>query len=450
MCNSYLKIIKYCFLVFAAYCILTTSPALAHQIYFNDFEAPVGPEWSNTTKDITPVGARTFLGQFDNETVSLTLASVSAGNVTVSFELFIIDTWDGHGDEIEDPSWGPDVWDCSVGGGPTLLNTTFATHVPRRQAYPDTYPGDLGLEPLHPHNTGAVEVGTLGYGLDAVYNLNFTFPHAGGSLVLNFSAFGLQGIGDESWGLDNVLVDVEKKVEIDIKPGSDPNPINPGSNGLVPVAILSSPDFDATTVDPTTVELAGASVAVRGKSNKSMSHQEDVNGDGLDDLVVQVETQSFADLGEGGTVELTGTTFSGEDIVGYDDVIIVPPKPVLIETVTVYSNDIDGEDSTVSLLDGVDYRIEVSGTWTNKTAPDTFPVDAEYVSYDGWISWQDGPDPTPDEPGERKNQLDLQETHISDAAHHLVIGMGIVELAFVFGFWNALSGKIGVLGFSVK
>ena len=47
-------------------------------------------------------------------------------------------------------------------------------------------------------------------------------------------------------------------MDIDIKPGSDPNPINPGSNGLIPVAILSSEDFDATTVDPATIELAVA------------------------------------------------------------------------------------------------------------------------------------------------------------------------------------------------
>ena len=36
------------------------------------------------------------------------------------------------------------------------------------------------------------------------------------------------------------------EVEIDIKPGSWPNAINPGSNGVIPVAILSSPEFDAT------------------------------------------------------------------------------------------------------------------------------------------------------------------------------------------------------------
>ena len=113
-------------------------------------------------------------------------------------------------------------------------------------------------------------------------------------------------------------------IVIDIKPGTDPNPINQGSNALVPVAILSSPEFDATQVDPTSVSLAGATVAVSGKG-KSKAHEEDVNGDGLVDLVVQVETTGLDDLGVGGTVKLTGTTFGGEDIVGYDDVIIVPP-----------------------------------------------------------------------------------------------------------------------------
>ena len=112
-------------------------------------------------------------------------------------------------------------------------------------------------------------------------------------------------------------------VAIDIKPGSYPNPINLGANGLVPVAIFSDAEFDATQVDPVSVSLAGAGVAVRGKG-KSMAHEEDVNGDGLADLIIQVETQSFGDLGDGGTLKLTGTTYDGENIVGYDDVVLVP------------------------------------------------------------------------------------------------------------------------------
>jgi len=54
-------------------------------------------------------------------------------------------------------------------------------------------------------------------------------------------------------------------VSIDIKPGSDVNSINLGSNGTIPVAIFSTVDFDATTVDPLTVMLADASVKVEGK-----------------------------------------------------------------------------------------------------------------------------------------------------------------------------------------
>jgi hypothetical protein len=39
-------------------------------------------------------------------------------------------------------------------------------------------------------------------------------------------------------------------VPIDIKPGSFPNSINPQSKGVIPVAILTTDTFDATTVDP--------------------------------------------------------------------------------------------------------------------------------------------------------------------------------------------------------
>ncbi len=46
-------------------------------------------------------------------------------------------------------------------------------------------------------------------------------------------------------------------VEIDIKPGSYPNAINLGSQGVIPVAILSSSDFDSTTVNRDTIELSG-------------------------------------------------------------------------------------------------------------------------------------------------------------------------------------------------
>ena len=114
-------------------------------------------------------------------------------------------------------------------------------------------------------------------------------------------------------------------VGIDIKPGSWPNAINLDSKGVIPVAVLSSEDFDAATVDPSTVLLGGVDVAVRGKGNKLMAHIEDVDGDGLIDLVVQVDTEA-ASLWTSGTVILTATTYDNQDIIGSDEVVIVPPE----------------------------------------------------------------------------------------------------------------------------
>ena len=156
------------------------------------------------------------------------------------------------------------------------------------------------------------------------------------------------GVWNDRWSLmqtdwvevltipESVLV-----VEIDIKPGSYPNAINLGSHGLTPVAILSSDEgrgrgrgeeFDATSVDPNTVNLAGALVATRGKTGeKFMAHEEDVDGDGLVDLVVQVVTADInpALLQRDGDViyaVLTGNTSGGEAIEGEDEIVIVPPK----------------------------------------------------------------------------------------------------------------------------
>jgi len=112
-------------------------------------------------------------------------------------------------------------------------------------------------------------------------------------------------------------------VAIDIKPGSFPNSINLGSGGTVPVAIVSTATFDATTVDPTTVTLASAPVKLTGKGTPMASFQ-DINEDGFNDLVVHVSTQTLQ-LSETDTqAVLEGQTFSGEHIRGTDTIRVVP------------------------------------------------------------------------------------------------------------------------------
>lgn len=109
---------------------------------------------------------------------------------------------------------------------------------------------------------------------------------------------------------------------IDIKPGSLPNSINPKSKGTIPVAILSTATFDATKeVDKTSLTFGKTgdeeSLAKCTKSN------EDVNGDGLDDVVCHFNTQ---DTGfQKGDTEgiLKGKTKDGIPIEGKDSVNIV-------------------------------------------------------------------------------------------------------------------------------
>lgn len=114
--------------------------------------------------------------------------------------------------------------------------------------------------------------------------------------------------------------------EIDIKPGSDPNSINLASNGVIAVAIFTTDDFDAATVDASTVSFAGADAV--------HSTLEDVDGDGDLDMVLHfalqetnlayLYAQALADDSDSShqslAVSLTGATLDGTSITGSDGV----------------------------------------------------------------------------------------------------------------------------------
>lgn len=113
------------------------------------------------------------------------------------------------------------------------------------------------------------------------------------------------------------------KAAIDIKPGSFPNSINLGSQGVVPVAILSTESFNASSVDPSSIALAGAAVRLKGKGTP-MTSFEDVNEDGIMDLVVQVNTEALQLSDTDTTAVLTGRTTEGAYVSGADSIRIVP------------------------------------------------------------------------------------------------------------------------------
>jgi hypothetical protein len=200
---------------------LNPAPAAAAwiSVYENDFQTSVGPGWSSSSGNpliiTTATSGRNFLGEYTsymgmswetigNDTLSLSLSGLPAHTqVRLSFDLYIFDSWDGN-----DTTWGPDIWDLSIAGGRNIIHTTFGSVAD--QAYPGMYPGGS-----YPARTGASENNTLGHSYrppvywgDSVYNLSFEVPHSASSVVFQFTGSGLQGLSDESWGLDNVQVEV--------------------------------------------------------------------------------------------------------------------------------------------------------------------------------------------------------------------------------------------------
>jgi hypothetical protein len=117
-----------------------------------------------------------------------------------------------------------------------------------------------------------------------------------------------------------------QQVEIDIRPYCQHNIIFLRSWGTVPVAILSSEEFDATTVDPATVDLAGAGVAYWDIFDIFLACERDVNQDGLVDLFCRVEIKDIdPDQIVDGYAFLTGSTYDGQEIEGSDEVILIEP-----------------------------------------------------------------------------------------------------------------------------
>jgi hypothetical protein len=115
-----------------------------------------------------------------------------------------------------------------------------------------------------------------------------------------------------------------KTVPVDIKPGALPKTINLGSQGNVPVAILSTSDFDATTVNPYTVKIGAASVNVKGKKGTLQESISDANGDGPLDMIVHFDTQALGLTNNAVEICVSGETTGGIRFIGCNPITIVP------------------------------------------------------------------------------------------------------------------------------
>lgn len=117
-----------------------------------------------------------------------------------------------------------------------------------------------------------------------------------------------------------VKVDFQKfTVPIDIKPDDPRNTVNVTAKGRLPVAILSTPTFDATTVNHRRVKFGPAGALPDLEHVKT----QDVNRDGQPDLVLRFRIQETGIQCGQTTATLTGVTVLGDRVSGTDTIRVV-------------------------------------------------------------------------------------------------------------------------------
>lgn len=186
------------------------------------------------------------------------------------------------------------------------------------------------------------------YDVGHTYSLSFI----GTGSTVNFRVFdGKANLGsgpEEGWYGDNhgtITVEIYEiptliEVDVDIKPGSCPNPLNVNSKGVLPVAILGTEDFDVEEIDPGSILLEGVSPLRWSYEDVATPYDEtgcedctEAGADGYPDLTLKFDTQEVvAALGavtDGECIELTltGNLYSGIEFSGGDFVKIIKKGP---------------------------------------------------------------------------------------------------------------------------
>ncbi len=129
-------------------------------------------------------------------------------------------------------------------------------------------------------------------------------------------------------------------IVVDVRPGSCPNPLNPKSLGLLPVAVLGCEELDVAMINPSSIRLEGvaplrfhiADIAAPSGENNSCTGSIK-SPDGYADLMIKFNTRDIvAALGgldgiAGAKVTLEAVLEDDTHLMGQDQVIIVGNGP---------------------------------------------------------------------------------------------------------------------------
>jgi hypothetical protein len=218
-------------------------------------------------------------------------------------------------------------------GEPPICETTQVISVGQTKTF-DVIGSDPDPDDLVTLNVVGLPVGaTMSPSLPIVGNpvsSSFNWTPNLGQVGLHVASFSASSTGG-GFDLCSVILEVVEQIEvdIDIKPSSDPNSINCNDNTeVISVAILTTDEFDAMTVDHSTVTFENASeIHINKKSGETRRHdEEDVDLDGDIDLVFHfyLGDTSLTCSATDGT--LSGETFDGQAITGTDAIRMVDTR----------------------------------------------------------------------------------------------------------------------------
>ena len=182
-------------------------------VYNNDFETG---DLTNITNGITTAfNNTTVLGNYNNDTVTFSLKNLPAHDlVTITFDLYIHDSWDGNKPAPD----GPDMWAMLVDNSP-YINTTFSNadcgpgQFCSPQSYPENYPNFTDNPKVGAYRTDLPGLCSWSFSTHGTtwYKIVKTFKHSERTLKLQLmdklvQTNTLTPKCDESWSIDNITV----------------------------------------------------------------------------------------------------------------------------------------------------------------------------------------------------------------------------------------------------
>lgn len=224
--------------------LLCAATAQAQIVYSNDFETNTAGFSTTGVTTLPTTGAgfgtspnSTFLGRLSSESTTLSLTGLTTGqSYTVAFDLFIGDSWDGD----SGGGVGPDSWRLRA-NGTTLVDATFSNLSNQTQTYSDATPIGAGANPFQTGADVSYSQSTGFFGNYGIYrfstgagNPTLSFVATSSTASLVFEGVNLQGVGDEYWAIDNVVV-------TQVNAGAAAP--EPGSAGLLLTGVLTVAGF---------------------------------------------------------------------------------------------------------------------------------------------------------------------------------------------------------------